>query len=153
MCIWKGQPQLSRSVLKDTILGLLRAAGFLPLLLAIFLFGTIIAAAIDIHDNQKSTATCVICKFVKNLSCGSDAAASTAMPASEHPQTAPVNVDSSILSKTTSAPPGSRSPLSSSSSSKIKGIGFNIFDGRSRFESKHGALIICKTNPYEGDAK
>jgi hypothetical protein len=110
VCHRKGQVHLLNNPIKHTIIGPSRAVRHLFLLLALFLFYTIVVAAVDIHYNLKNTTDCIICKFIKNLSCGSTAAASTVISAPEHLQTAPVNVDSSILSKTTIAPTGSRAP-------------------------------------------
>jgi hypothetical protein len=95
---------------KRTAIVLLRAAKYLPLFLAVFLFYTIVVTAVDIHHELKGSANCIICKFSQNLSCGDGAAASLFLPAPERLQTALVTECLSFYSKIFQSPVSSRAP-------------------------------------------
>jgi hypothetical protein len=105
-----GQIHLSNNAANHTIIGFFRAARNLPLLFAVFITCAIIVAAVDIHYDLQGAANCVICRFIKSLSCGSDAAASTIVAAPECLPASPTSVYSPFFPRIPISSIGSRSP-------------------------------------------
>lgn len=101
---------LFRSAIRNIAIVLSAAARHLPLLFAVFMFYSVIATTCDTHPNLKLKAACLICKFCQNLSCGDDAAAAQPLPAPEPLQKTLVAECSSVTSKISLSPVGSRSP-------------------------------------------
>ncbi|MDP1990009.1 MAG: hypothetical protein Q8K00_03220 [Syntrophales bacterium] len=98
---------------------LFTAARYLPLLLAVSLFYTIVVTTVDTHPNLKSTANCIICKFTQNLSCGNDAGVFLLLSAPEYLQTKYVAECLLSFSKISPSTVGSRAPPFSSPSVEV----------------------------------
>ncbi len=106
----EGRAHLFNHVGKHTAVVLVRVAKYLPLLLAVVLFYSIIGTALDIHPSLQRATDCIICQFTDNLSCGDDAAASSLLPSPELLQTALVTDCLSFFSKISLPPIGGRAP-------------------------------------------